>query len=197
MVGNGDVPQYYSQKIDANDMVIRFNTCANYGNSGVRTDALVLVNFGESGRRLAWEDCIDPDALASAREFWIPNPPSILPEDRRRHPCEDYTADLIARRIGERPWKYLHADAYWEAQAALARLGASRCTRVSTGMQTLFHMRRFIPSSLVTLYGFSHEGWDGHPWEAERKQIDQWEDWVSRAINHTPPAPPPSRPSSA
>src|SRR4051812_39053817 len=73
VVGNGLVDQAMRYDIDAHHLVVRFNSCQNYGMSGRRTDILVIVNTGPQGKRLAWESgVINADALESAKEFWFP-----------------------------------------------------------------------------------------------------------------------------
>lgn len=39
----------------------------------------------------------------------------------------------------------------------------------STGALVLAYVISAYPNSDVRLYGFSHEGWHGHPWEAEAR----------------------------
>ena len=75
VVGNGPVDPAVRFDIDAHHLVVRFNSCQNYGSSGWRTDILVIVNTGPQGQRLAYEPgAINAEALVSAKSSGFPTP---------------------------------------------------------------------------------------------------------------------------
>jgi hypothetical protein len=195
LVGNGVVDSSAGNVIDAHDLVVRFNACTSCGSAGERTGVIVLANAGHPGRAFAsGETPINAGALRSDPCFWLAKPPLIHSIERRRHRAykvlvarkpwyyphtwDDYT-DAIVERIGSRPWSCIEALTYWQAMGALVVRGASSLQMPSSGMLALFHIRRRLWPARVTLFGFSHQGWDGHPWEAERAQVSEWRDWVN------------------
>jgi hypothetical protein len=168
VVGNGPVDPSQAAPIDSHSMVVRFNGCWHYGTSGFKTDVLVLSNSGGSGKHLAYAaDAIVPQALASARRFWFPKPPEAISDG-------DYTRDLIANRAGGRPWLVFGAAVYRDAEQALIEAGASCHCVPSSGLLALCYIRRTYWWPRVTLFGFTHHGWEGHAWDAERQLIDGW-----------------------
>jgi hypothetical protein len=187
LVGNGPLGPGDGKAIDQHGLVVRFNSCSNYGEGGYRTDVLVLTNTGEPAEAFAHnEAAINKNALMSARAFWIARSPELVAAERKRHPDQaaywtDYAAEIVRNRVGSSPWRFFDAKLYWWAQEALKEYGATDAHQPSTGMLALFHIKTTMwwPCH-VTLFGFTHEGWDGHPWQAERALIDQWR-WVCRS----------------
>ena len=185
IVGSGPIDPRHGPKIDQHEIVIRFNACQNYGASGLKTDVLVLVNTGWSGKTLSrTPDAIHQGALAAAEDFWFPRHPKLINTQRRLRPIApdaedqdlwtDFSHELIDNHVGDRPFKYILASHYRAAQRCLEKLGSTQDFEPSTGFLTLYHLRRQIRPSRVTLYGFTHEGWGGHAWAAEKALIQQW-----------------------
>ena len=96
----------------------------------------------------------------------------------------DFTKDTLTNRVGIRPWRILDERTYWAAQNALMDRGSTQRHQPSTGILILFDLKRRMRGYRLaaTLYGFTHEGWEGHHWEAERLLVDHWQSWVMRAI---------------
>jgi hypothetical protein len=192
LVGNGIVRAEQGPEIDAHDLVVRFNSCRHYGTTGYRTDVLVLINTGPAGRQLAREgDAINPAALAAARSFWIAKSADVAAaEFERAHERPtwdgpwDHASEIVERLIGSRPWRCLGANTFHAAQKLLLRHGASEAHQPSTGMLVLCHAKQTFWWPRITLFGFNHEGWSGHPWNAERSLIDSWRTSVRRVPLH-------------
>jgi len=182
LVGNGPVDPAAAGAIDAHDLVVRFNTCTNYGASGRRVDVLVLGNDGHTGAHLAnAPDAIPLEAWAAAREFWLRVPGSVLqrlamqwPEGREN--WVDHTEAILRNRVGARPWRAISEQVYWTTHEALKRHGALDAHLPSTGILALSSIRHCMGGyrPVVTLFGFTHEGWEGHAWAAERASADAW-----------------------
>lgn len=191
IVGNGPVESFQSGEIDAHDLVVRFNGCRNYGVSGHRTDYLVLANTGEPARQFAFDPLgLHAQAVEAAGRILLARPPDLVASELRRFPddreyWETFDQDLISR-IRHKRWAYMRANVYRKSRAVLRLYGAKKADQPSTGILAIFHIaqqlrRRMLPSS-ITLYGFTHQGWDRHPWNAERQLIDdRWRGWVRRA----------------
>jgi Glycosyltransferase family 29 (sialyltransferase) len=188
LVGNGPVSPEAGPSIDSHDVVIRFNSCSHYGNAGYRTDILVICNSGNSGNRLAnTTGAIAPAALAATREFWFTKAPSIIALEEtiaNGNPAlsGDYKDALIARHVAGRPWQVIEPRTYRAAKRAIEALGADATSQPSSGLLAIFHIGvtyRRLPR--VTLYGFTHKGWHGHAWLAERSVIDESLPWITRS----------------
>ena len=177
VVGNGTVHPRHGGLIDQHGTVIRFNSCWHYGQTGRRTDILVLNNTGGGGKHITYaSDAINLQALASARKFWLVTAPQIA----SARGDEDFTDAMIERRVSGRPWRYIRARSYWSAKDALDTYGAAVDSRPSSGVLVLFQIMN-SPSFWrpITLFGFSHEGWEGHAWDAERALVDDWRGWCA------------------
>lgn len=186
-VGNGPIDPRYASVIDAHDMVVRFNTAHHFGTTGRRIDVLVLVNTGGSGQRMHEIDgYINPAALAGAREVWIARHPEVIAA-QRANPINDplswvdHSDAIVAKLLKGKRWRFIDAEDYLEAHSTLKTFGALDTHEPSTGMVTLFHLRRTIKRPRVTLFGFTHEGWHGHPWEAERAYVAANRSWIRTA----------------
>jgi hypothetical protein len=191
IVGNGPIDPLHADEIDAHDLVVRFNGCRNYGMSGHRTDYLVLTNTGEPARQFAYDPlALNAHAVEAAGRILLARPPNLVASELRRFPddreyWETFDPDLIGR-IRHKRWAYMRANIYRRARAVLRLYGAKKSDQPSTGILAIFHiaqqLRRQMRHSSITLYGFTHQGWDRHPWNAERQLIDErWRGWVRRA----------------
>ncbi|HET6390997.1 hypothetical protein [Hyphomicrobium sp.] len=192
IVGNGPIDCSQALEIDSHDVVVRFNGCRNFGASGYRTDYLVLTNTGEPARQFAFDPhALNAHALKAAGSILLARPPDLVAREVRKFPrdreyWETFDRELVENRIGHKHWSYMRASIYREARATLIRYGAKKSDQPSTGMLALFYLarnfRKRLRSSALTLYGFTHQGWDRHPWNAERALIDDlWRDWIRRA----------------
>src|SRR5262245_35887413 len=100
LVGNGPLRSGDGEAVDQHDLVVRFNSCSNYGEGGYRTDVLVLTNTGEPAEAFARnERAINEGALISARAFWIARSPELVAAERKRHPDQaaywiDYATEI-------------------------------------------------------------------------------------------------------
>jgi hypothetical protein len=186
VVGNGEIPKNdagIKYDIDSQDIVVRFNSCANYIYTGRRTDVLMLINT-PNGRWFGRDrGAIDDRALASAKEFWFPYSPDFIENIRQEDPRRwcDISDDLIERLVNERPWRYVEQEIYWAALDALRKAGASNDKSPSSGLLCLYYLQKHFSPCRVTLYGFTHKGWIGHDWNAEREIIDNWSEMIVRA----------------
>lgn len=184
IIGNGAVAEGAGALIDAADFVVRFNLSRNADVSGSRTDAVAVCNTG----RPANEMLDGPDWRASApvraaREIWSVRDPkkfaSLRPELAVSHPelddfCDDRTADFarFAAENGKRH-RIIPASVHAAADAALAAHAPGPYVVPSSGLVTLVHIlsEPDFAGAEIVLAGFSHEGWDGHPFAAERRLV--------------------------
>ncbi|QMV26114.1 hypothetical protein GRI33_03885 [Brucella sp. BO3] len=80
----------------------------------------------------------------------------------------DFTAEVIEKLVGERSYVKFPPTIWRQLTIDLRKLGAEQIMAASTGALILAYLVRAFPKSEITLYGFSHEGWHGHPWEQEK-----------------------------
>lgn len=182
VVGNGDIEPGYSDYIDGFDFVVRFNACRNYGMSGKKIDALCLVNTTDQEHFALDPFGIDCDADAATKLFWLARAPSVIAVERARcihdpylaSTWRDHTEALIEKRIRDRKYEFIPERAYRAVEFELKKWGAADFQQPSTGILALTHVLLTLKPKEMVLFGFTHEGWKWHPWEAERQLIDFW-----------------------
>lgn len=172
-VGNGPVSD--ASKIDAADFVIRMNKAQFCGQAGERTDILVLMSWSHPGREFAKRpECINPLALKGAKFFWLINHPNHIDQFRTGRDAKvpgDSSRKIIKKLIEGRPFRYMPSENRVEVSDLLRKNGSRIDVIPSTGVQVINLLRHEAPKASLQLFGFSHQGWDGHCWEAERRLI--------------------------
>lgn len=186
IVGNGPVHEGAAPLIDAADLVIRFNGSRNFGSAGRRTDIIAVCNTGRPGAAMladpAWRDS---EAVRRTTEIWSVRDPDkfadLKPALAISHPelddfCDDYTdgfATFAAAR-GKRH-RIIHRDVHEALDEALLALDAEPYVVPSSGMvviEALLSDPEHAEDTII-LAGFGHSGWDGHPFDAERRLVDR------------------------
>lgn len=181
IVGNGDIEPGYSDYIDGFDFVVRFNACRTYGMSGKKIDALCLVNTTDQGHFALEPSGIDCDADAATKLFWLARAPSVIKAEQARcvdsylaSTWRDHTHALIEKRIRGRAYEFIPERTYRVIEFELKKRGSTEFQQPSTGILGLTHALLTLKPKELVLFGFTHEGWKWHPWEAERHLIDFW-----------------------
>lgn len=188
IVGNGDVPEGAAASIDAADRVIRFNGSRNFGAAGHRTDVVAVCNTGRPAKAMLSGPWGDSAAVRACSEIWSVRDPKKFADMRAplrvSHPelddfCDDYTEGFaeFAQRAGKghRVVSRLMHEAVDEA---LVPFDPGPYVVPSSGMIVVAQVLADVLSDperrqdQIILTGFSHEGWDGHPFAAERRLIE-------------------------
>ncbi|EYR80888.1 Urease operon accessory protein [Shinella sp. 838] len=185
IVGNGPVPDGLAAAIDAADLVIRFNDCRSLGRGGDRTDIVAVCNTGRPALAMLgsghWKASA---AVRQAREFWCVRASQMFAAMRPAlavsHPdlddfCDDYTlgfetfAHATGRRIDVIPSAVHHT-----LDAALAVFDPPPYVVPSSGLIVIAHVLDTVAKAgdRVSIAGFGHEGWQWHPFVAERRWVD-------------------------
>jgi hypothetical protein len=186
IVGNGDIGEGLAETIDAADLVMRFNDCRSVGAGGNRTDIVTVCNTGRPGKAMtestSWAN---NKSVRLASSIWCIRDPAkfktMKPGILRDHPelddfCDDYTDGFAdhARQNG----KHFHIvpGATHEAvDRYLADYAPAPYVVPSTGAvaiaEFIAHYRQ--PGDEIFLAGFGHQGWDGHPWTAEKAWMEE------------------------
>jgi hypothetical protein len=177
IVGNGPVSD--PSRIDEADLVVRFNKAPHCGEAGRRTDILVLVNWSGPGLRFATgRDHINELAQKTAHSFWLTADPKDLPRlavGREWNARGDYSRRIVKRIVGDRPYRYMTLASRLSVSENLRMHGGRDDVIPSSGAHAIEQLLCDAPLAELVLYGFSHSGWEGHSWQAERRWVDSLE----------------------
>jgi hypothetical protein len=206
-VGSAPLPNDYSGFIDSCDCVVRFNDCKNYGgNSGIKTDILVLNNSGDPDTMRTLQFMLKPRTGAEiARELPYLNQTK---EIRFARPPVDFLIDFVKSEITEgslketelkslRPGRDLAAEItaalnippektaplptpefYTGVWKKLISFGPTDAYAPSTGTMGI---EMILADPRFADYqkfitGFGWNLWNGHPAELERKLVINYSD---------------------
>lgn len=185
IVGNGEIAPASVEAIDAADLVVRFNECGSHGRGGARTDIVAICNTGRPAKAMLgsprWRESAP---VRSASAIWSVRDPAKFAALRGplmlSHPelddfCDDYTDDLaeFARSLGKRH-EVIGRGVHEAADAALAAHAPGQYVVPSSGLIVImaFLSEWARPADTISIAGFSHTGWDGHPFAAEKRLVD-------------------------
>lgn len=185
IVGNGAIPEGVAGVIDSADIVIRFNGCRSAGRGGFKTDIIAVCNTGRPAlEMLAGGRWKGSETVRQAREIWCVRPSQMFAAMRvplaESHPdlddfCDDYTVgfETFAVVTG-RQLRVIPAAVHQAVDAALTAFAPPPYVVPSSGLITIAHVLDTIATDgdRVSLAGFGHEGWQWHPFAAERRWVD-------------------------
>lgn len=199
VVGNGDIEASSAALIDACDLVVRFNQCVSYGKGGNRCDVVAVCNMGRPGLAMIHSrEWRAHPAVQAASQIWSVRDARKFDEMRadilQREPgltdfFDDYTGDFarFARQEGKHHClipRALHDN----LDRRLSALSSDPYICPSTGLIAIAHVLKSIAKKgdAVMIAGFSHQGWSGHPFAAERQLLDalETEGKISRVSNN-------------
>ncbi|MCP8894126.1 Urease operon accessory protein [Shinella daejeonensis] len=185
IVGNGSIPAGLSTPIDAADLVIRFNDCRSVGRGGRKTDIVALCNTGRPARAMldgdSWRALAPVRAAAS---FCCVRDPvfyaALRPKLLARYPdlddfCDDYTPDFerFAAESG-RDMRIVPAELHVALEAQLETFRPHPYAVPSSGAIVIADVLQNLAGARdeIVIAGFGHEGWERHPFAAERQWVD-------------------------
>lgn len=185
IVGNGEIDPALAGPIDAADLVMRFNDCRSVGDGGTKTDIVTVCNTGRPGKKMVeGPDWKSNPAVRSASSIWCVRDPAKFAAMRdailAEHPdlddfCDDYTDGFreFARDAGK-AFHVIPAATHEHLDDALATWRPAPYVVPSTGLvavaEFLLHFTQ--PGDRIWLAGFGHQGWEWHPWDAERHWVN-------------------------
>lgn len=186
IVGNGETGEGLAEAIDASDLVIRFNDCRSVGAGGFRTDIVAVCNTGRPGKAMSGNaGWAGNKAVWLTASIWCVRDPAKFAGMRARlladHPelddfCEDYT-DAFAgyARENGKDFHIVPASTHDALDRTLAGYAPPPYVVPSSGAvviaEYLAHYRQ--PGDTIFLTGFGHQGWEGHPWQAEKAWVEE------------------------
>ncbi len=185
IIGNGEIAAGAADVIDAADLVIRFNDCRSVGAGGSRTDVIAVCNTGRPARAmLGSAEWRKSRAVAAASEIWSVRDPVKFAEMRAAlaisHPelddfCDDYTDQFTAfcQATGKRH-VVIDRSVHESVDTALADYDPGSYVVPSSGMIVIAYALLRYPDDDIAITGFSHTGWDEHPFAAEKRLVDAY-----------------------
>lgn len=187
IVGNGDIEQRVAQRIDGADMVIRFNGARNFDHAGSRTDVVAVCNTGRPAKAMVqnaeWRDSVP---VQDCRAIWSVRDPQkfqqIKPNVLADFPeltdfFDDYTEAFGAfARERNKDHVVLPAALHDAVDTELAAFRPAPYVVPSSGLMVMAHVLNdpAYAGDDIAFAGFSHQGWEGHPFEAERQWVNTY-----------------------
>lgn len=183
IVGNGEIAEGVASEIDAADTVVRFNDCRSFGAGGSRTDIVAVCNTGRPARAmLGSAEWRKSPPVAAASEIWSVRDPAKFAALRTSlalsHPelddfCDDYTDQFTAfcRATGKRH-VVIDQSVHERVDEALSAHEPGSYVVPSSGLVAIGALMLLYPDDDIAVTGFSHIGWDGHPFAAEKRLVD-------------------------
>lgn len=186
IVGNGEVGQGHAAAIDAADFVVRFNDCSSFGSGGKRTDVVAVCNTGRPGKAMLgsaiWRE---HPAVRAATEIWSVRDPQKFADLRPvlaiSHPelddfCDDHTSEFNAFCVDTgRRHRVVEKSIHDAVDLALGGFSPAPYVVPSSGIIVIADMLANYPDDEIVVAGFSHRGWEWHPFAAERQLVDRYE----------------------
>ncbi len=185
IVGNGEIQQGLAAAIDAADVVVRFNDCRSYGAGGTKTDVIAVCSTGRPALSMLgggrWKAS---SPVRQANEIWCTRDPLRFEAMRAAltvsHPdledfCDDYSAGFKAfADATERRMVQLSAAVHAGTDERLKVAGASAYVVPSSGLLVIEAVLDEAERSgdSVAIAGFGHQGWEWHPFAAEKRLVD-------------------------
>lgn len=186
IVGNGSFADADARAIDSCDLVIRFNDCRSVGDGGKRTDVVAVCNTGRPAAEMigqpTWRN---NSAVKNAGKVLCVREGSKFAELKQplatQYPslddfCDDYTEDFASFALESgKSFAVIPGRFHDLTDMELRALTPDRYIVPSSGLITIAYVIGEIagPDDTVLLAGFSHRGWNGHPFDAERKLVER------------------------
>jgi hypothetical protein len=195
IIGNSSLSKDFSLEIEKKDVVVRFNEMKNYGvNTGKKTDIWVIssnkflldqhIKNGMLGGEIKIkitkmiEDCkyiffcippyLDAEGLNDKNRKNVILTDKINRIEAVHNFVETYDINELSYRILEFPQNYVDelAPYIWKRKWICPSNGYL-ITRTIVDDYTYSNYKK-------TLYGFSWNGWEGHPWVLERLFLEKF-----------------------
>jgi hypothetical protein len=184
IVGNGEIGDNARETIAEAAFVMRFNDCRSAHEDAARTDVVVVCNTGRPARKMLEEpEWRAHPSVKAAQAIWCVRDPEKFAEMRsplaQSHPelddfCDDYTEGfrVFAENEGK-SFRIIARDVHERLDEALSAFSPAPYVVPSTGLVAIADLieHHLVADDRIALSGFSHQGWEGHPWDAERKYL--------------------------
>ncbi|MGN8114464.1 Urease operon accessory protein [Labrys sp. 22185] len=185
LVGNGPISPDAVSLADQASFVVRFNDCRSYADLPGPTHAVAICNTGRPGYAMAtstkWRS---HSAIREAGELWcVRNPAKFL--DLRAAIldmwpdltdfCDDHTSRFATYcAVVGKDFLVFDRKLHDEVDRDLADLAAPPYVVPSSGMLALHYVLQRFAHLPIILVGFTHQGWEWHPFSAEKTLVDRY-----------------------
>lgn len=184
IVGNGTVNTKGRAAASCANLVVRFNDCRSYS-LGERCDVVAVCNTGRPAKEMLnsnnWRTA---EAVRVASEVWCVRDPvkfavlkPILAASRPELDdfCDDYTAGFgtFCRSSGK-VHRIIPGLVHEDVDNALTSVAAAPYVIPSSGMVVIMDVLTNYPEAQISIVGFDHVGWEGHPFASERRLVDDY-----------------------
>lgn len=185
IVGNGEINASAAAQIDAADLIVRFNDCRTYGIGGSRTDIVAVCNTGDPAKTMlssnVWKN---HPCVSQATELWGVRSPQLFARMRKplldSHPelydfCDDYTMDFEAFCAESgKSFRIIDETVHRDTDRDFAKSAINSYIVPSSGIIVIRFLLNTAVDAEIYIAGFSHSGWDGHPFAAEKLVVDSY-----------------------
>lgn len=187
IVGNGEIPEGVAAAIDAADFVIRFNECRSFGPGGSRTDVVAICNTGRPARQMIssenWaasrpvQDCMAIWSVRDPAKFRDLRPVLAVSRPDLDDFCDDLSTDFEAFAVSRgKAHRIIDRKVHEATDAALSSHEPGDYVVPSSGLIVLAELlvNAAGRSDTISIAGFGHSGWDGHPFAAEKRLVESY-----------------------
>ena len=188
IVGNGEILEGAADIIDCSDLVIRFNDCRSIGSGGEKTDIVAVCNTGRPGKVMtedaAWRAT---PGVSQASAIWSVRHPvkfaEMQPSLVQDWPelddfCADYSDGFAAIAASSgKDHLVIPREVHDELDRVLKIVTVDPYVCPSSGLLAIAYVLSLkgAEDDTVVIAGFSHEGWHGHPFHAEKQLVSAFE----------------------
>ncbi len=187
IVGNGEINEGVADMINGFDLVIRFNDCRSLGPGGEKTDIVAVCNTGRPGKAMTqdvlWKESA---AVKQATAIWSVRHPAkfaeMQPHILQHWPelddfCSDYSDAFAAIATSSgKEHLIIPREVHDELDRQLSAVAVDPYVCPSGGLLTIAHVLSLNETQKDTVFivGFGHQGWNGHPFNAEKQLVSDW-----------------------
>lgn len=181
LIGNAPINKRWAKFIDQHELVVRFNFCSSARTSGRRTDVLALINSGWPAKMMsAYPKRIPRRVRRTAKEVWFVRDTRMIadkqavidaggPKMEDPDAWVDFTESLKSKTVPGKIYRMFDRSLWERAEEILRQHGDDNAKQPSSGLLVFLRLREIYPAKAIHLFGFTHEGWSGHAWDAERE----------------------------
>ena len=182
LIGNAVTTVDQVDQINRYKCVIRFNQPQGiFEQTGSRFSVWVICNGGAGYRFAQAKTFLNATFKTLPDAIWFPRDVSVHRQLEQKQPGRfnplaleaDFAMSVIESNQLHQPTHHLGADNYLACFRQLSEID-SHFIMPSSGFVTLHYLIHTYPNLTIDCIGFTFEGWEGHPFEAEKKQVLHW-----------------------
>jgi ribosomal protein L39E len=187
VIGNGKVNKDLSNIIDKSDVVVRFNNLDNYNlNTGTKitiwvlsSNKILLTRLIENPKPIVdkakLNNSIKQELIFSIPTFFPVKTESQIEQNRKER---DYAVNQFLNHFDlmKHPYSMIEFPINYLFDLQPEKwLSKYQCPSNGYLITRFFADNPIYSDYEINLVGFSWEGWEGHPWEFEKKYLEEME----------------------